>query len=241
MRNVNAYFGPNGLDRTQQIAFGAVLDGPKHFGIACMSRFASALSATLLLPASGGPGNVFTVDTDGDGTGAGISNFSQGDILPGTTFGAFGRRVKAADLARILTHYNSTYAGRLTPAGMALVNSGLFTADQLVRLGADAPFLPLPPKGQVGIDAFRSFDLRLSWSRSVGRHFTLSPGISFYNLFNFANFDAPRQTLRGVLDGQPGSANGTTPATRTNRIRPGSGVSWSGIPRVLEWELALTF
>jgi hypothetical protein len=241
MRSVDTQFGPNGLDRTHQVAFGVMVDGPEHLHITCLSRFATAVPATLLLPASGGPGNIFTVDTDGDGTGAGISNLSQGDVLPGTNLGAFGRDVSSSDLNATIAAYNTTYAGRLTPAGMALVNARLFTADQLVRLGAVTPHLSPPPRGQVGLDSFRSFDLRVAWSRSLGQHLTVSPGVSFYNLFNFANFDAPRQTLRGVLDGQPGSINGTTRATRTNRIRPGSGVFWSGVPRVLEWEFKLTF
>ena len=36
--------------------------------------------------------------------------------------------------------------------------------------------------------------------------------IGIYNLFNFANYDAPGNTLGGTLDGQPGSTNGTNAA-----------------------------
>jgi len=58
--------------------------------------------------------------------------------------------------------------------------------------------------------------------------------IGIYNLFNFANYDAPGNTLGGTLDGQPGSTNGTNAALRTNRTLFGSGVFAFGSPEALK-------
>jgi len=47
--------------------------------------------------------------------------------------------------------------------------------------------------------------------------------------------------LSGVLNGQVGSANGTTAATRTNLIGLGSGVFALGAPRSLEFGFKIIF
>jgi hypothetical protein len=117
----------------------------------------------------------------------------------------------------------------------------LFTPAQLAALGAVTPTLAPAPPGAVGLDAFRDFDLKASWPIKIKERVTIEPSVSVYNVFNFANFDPPQQPLSPILDGNPGSVNGTTYANRTNRVRPGSGVFWFGVPRMFEWGLRLTF
>jgi hypothetical protein len=131
-------------------------------------------------------------------------------------------------------------AQTLTPAGKALVNAGLFTQAQLVALGAVVQPLSPAPSGQVGLDPFKTMDLRLSYVYRKER-FEVEPSIGVYNLFNFANFDGPSQPLSGVLSGQALSLNGTTTQTRTNRIGLGSGVFALGAPRIFEWGLRVSF
>jgi hypothetical protein len=141
------------------------------------------------------------------------------------------------------TPYNNTVADQPTPAGLALVKAGLFTKGQLLALGAVAPpICCLAPTNQVGLDAMRSFDLRLSWTHKLQNRLTIEPSIAAFNLFNFANFDLPPATLSGSLDGGAGSVNGTTYAQRVaNRVGVGTGVFGLGAPRVIEFGLRLIF
>ncbi|HVO63090.1 MAG TPA: carboxypeptidase regulatory-like domain-containing protein [Terriglobales bacterium] len=226
------YIGPNGLDRTHQFSFGVVADVPASFRVNLLGHFYTALPATLTIPSTGGPGDIFQTDLTGDGT--------VGDVLPETNIGAFGRSVKVDQLNGVLSRFNSSVAGNLTPAGQALVNAQLFTEAQLTALGASIQKVPLAPAGEVGLGSLRTFDLKVSrpikWER-----LEIEPSAGVYNLFNFANFDSPGQPLQGVLSGQPLSVNGTTSANRTNRVGLGSGVFALGAPRMFEWGLAVRF
>jgi hypothetical protein len=75
----------------------------------------------------------------------------------------------------------------------------------------------------------------------------LQPGVSFFNVMNFANFDPPKNTLSGVLsfaNQKPvvGTANGTPGAQPDSlRVGLGSGVFGLGSPRVVEFSLKMTF
>jgi hypothetical protein len=123
-----------------------------------------------------------------------------------------------------------------------MVQAGLFTKAQLLALGAVAPEVPSAPNGQVGLDALRSFDLRVSWTHKFGRRFTIEPSAAAFNLFNFANFDLPGSVLSGLLSGTPGTANGTTYRERVaNRVGAATGVFALGAPRVFEFEVRLSF
>jgi hypothetical protein len=245
------FTGPTGLDRTSQLGVGAVIDFPAATRVSVATHWNTAVPVTLTLPNSGEPGEIFRTDVTGDGT--------VGDVLPGTNIGAFGRDVKTSDLTAVIQNYNSTMAGKLTPAGQALVAAGLFTADQLKALGAVTPTLALPVTGHIGVSPFFTFDLHVSWIlrpskvwSSVPESLTIEPQIAIYNLFNFQNFDPAGNVISGVLPAAcspypdcvpPGNVVGQTRQTRTNLISPGaaSGVNWYGVPRQAEFGVRITF
>jgi Carboxypeptidase regulatory-like domain len=234
--NPNAYFGPSLLDRPQQLSFGVVGTLPWKFQVSMIAHFYSSLPLPIIVPGSGA-GQIFMTDFNGDGT--------TGDPLPGTLNGAFGRQVHAGGLNALLTQYNNTIAGNPTPAGMTLVNNGLFTVSQLQQLGLVAPTVPLAPAGQQNMGSLRSFDVRVSWTYQIeakGHTIQFQPGFGFFNLFNFANFDLPPNTLTGGLNGAAGSIDGTTAADRiTNRVGAGTGVFNLGAPRAMEFGMRIAF
>ena len=249
--NPNRYFGPSGLDRTHQISLGGFMEFPGSFRLSAISHFYSPLSTTLSVPVTGlGPGEVFRTDFTGDGTAA--------DPIPGTNFGNFDRGISASNINNVLAKYNNTTALNLTPAGHVLLQNGLFTAAQLGvgdplcygnprnlpvnSLCAIAPPVPLAPEGQVDLSWLRAFDLKLAWSHTFKERFTIEPSIGIYNVFNFANFDLPGNTLTGLLLGSAGSVNGTTYADHNvNRVGVGSGFFALGSPRQIEFGLTITF
>ncbi len=234
--NPNQYFGPSLLDRPQQFSFGVVGNLPWNLQLSIIGHFYSSLPLPIIVPGTGA-GAIFMTDFNGDGTTQ--------DPLPGTLNGAFGRQVHAGGLNALLTQYNNTIAGNPTPAGMTLVNNGLFTVSQLQQLGAVAPTVPLAPAGQQNMGSLRSFDLRLSWTYKIeakSHVIQLQPGFGFFNLFNFANFDLPPNALTGALNGNAGSINGTTAADRiTNRVGAGTGVFNLGAPRAMEFGMRIAF
>jgi hypothetical protein len=241
-----AFLGPNGLDRRHQLSSGGTLDLPASFRLSLIAHFYSPLPLDLRLPTSGSAGGIFVSDVTGDGTGDGtaVSNGGVGDLLPGTKLGAFGRSVSASDVNNAIDAYNSAFAGQPTPAGQALINANIVSLDQLQRLGGVQQLLARAPSGQVGMGWLRVLDLKLSWAYKVREWVTLEPTVSFFNVFNTPNFDSPSSELSGILDGSPGSANGTTAAQRAaggTRIGLGTGVFGLGAPRQLEFGLRLTF
>jgi Carboxypeptidase regulatory-like domain len=236
------FIGPNDLDRRHQLSFAAAMDVPKNFRISFVGRFYSPLPQTLTLE-SPGVGAIFVSDVTGDGTdGSLVSTGGIGDVLPGTNLGAFGRRNKAAGVNTSINYYNTNFAGRATPAGQALINAGLFNLSELQAIGAVMPEVALAPSDQAGISWLKDFDVSVGWVHKISERIELTPTVSFYNVFNIANFNSPSNILSGVLTGTSGSANGTPgrqPAG--NRIGLGSGVFSLGAPRMAEFTLKLTF
>ena len=207
--------------------------GGFQFGV--MSHFYSPLSSTLTVPnTAAGAGEIFRTDFTGDGTTQ--------DPIPGTTVGNFDRGINASNINTVLTKYNNTVAGQPTPAGQVLIQNNLFTAAQLSSLGGVAPPVTLAPSDQVNLDWLRAFDATISWAHTFKERLTIKPSIGFFNLPNFANFDLPTSMLSGLLNGSPGSINGTNYSGHlVNRVGVGTGVYTLGSPRELEFGLKVIF
>jgi len=222
-----------------------------------IGHFYSALPTTLILAPTGSAGGMFVTDVNGDGTGGGYapsgSNGTLGGILPGTNLGSFGRGINGSNINNTINNYNQNYAGKPTPAGQMLISQLGFTQSELTALGAVMPTVNPAPANEANNGWLRDFDYSLNWTYKVKERVELQPGVSFFNVFNFSNFNAPKNTLSGVLSlaGQPGlpaqtpvvgSVNGTPgekPASL--RVGLGSGVFGVGSPRVVEFNLRLSF
>jgi hypothetical protein len=99
---------------------------------------------------------------------------------------------------------------------------------------------PTAPSDQVPFNWLRAFDLKLSWSHTFHEHYTLEPGVGFYNLFNLTNFNLPPGVMNGWLNAGAGSINSTTKASAI-RVGQGTGVFGLGAPRVVEFGMRFTF
>ena len=229
------YFGWGPLDRKNQFSFGGVMDTPGGFRFGVVSHFYSPLPVGLYVPNTGaGPGEIFRTDFTGDGTVQ--------DPLPGTQVGSLGRNISYGGLAGVISNYNAKFANQATPAGQVLISDKLFTLAQLQALGGVAPSVPAPVAGQVPMFGLKTFDFKMSWVGKFKERLTVEPSVSFFNVFNFANFDLPQSTLNPLLTGAAGSVNGTTYTDQTTqRVGVGTGVYSLGAPRVIEWGLKLTF
>ena len=258
--NPGRFFGPSGLDRTHQLSAGVTMEFPWGIHTNFITHWYTALPQTITYAAPGNGEDIFQFDTVGDGQ-------TTLAPVPGSNIGSFGRDVKASNINAFLQKLSDQYGNQLTPAGQALVSANLFTQDQLVALCAVTPSLrsapgcgpkfDLAPNGQVGNDAFFTFDLRLGWTlRPIKKResFTFEPQVNFYNLFNRQNYNGPAGLLAGTLDGADNSINGTTKynaATcvptgvgctgRTGLIGLGSGVFALGAPRSIEFGFRITF
>jgi hypothetical protein len=232
--NPNRYFGQTLLDRTHQLSFGGYADLPLKFRLGLVSHFYSPLSSPLVVPNTGlGAGEIFRTDFTGDGTVQ--------DLMPGTRFGQFDRGTDASSINRLISSYNSKYGNQPTPAGQVLVANNLMTVAQLQALSGVAPTIPTAPGNQVNFTWLRAFDLNLGW-RYTKERFTIEPTVYFYNLFNFANFGLPPNTMSGLLTGSPGALNGTGKSdNEAFRIGNGTGVYALGSARQVEWGLKFTF
>jgi hypothetical protein len=251
------YMGPNGVDRTNQLSFGGTMELPAHFKASVIGHFYSPLPTTLFLAATGTPGGMFVTGVNGDGTGDGYSangtNGTLGSILPGTNLGSYGRGINGSNINKVISNYNKNYAGKPTPAGQVLISQLGFTQTELTELGAVMPVVNSAPANEANNSWLRDLDYSMSWTYKVKERVELQPGVSFFNVMNFANFDAPKNTLSGVLSlaGQPGlpaqtpvvgTVNGT-PGQQPDslRIGLGSGVFGVGSPRVIEFTMKLNF
>ena len=231
----NRYFGPSLLDRTHQISFGGYADLPLKFRLGIVSHFYSPLSSPLVVPNTGlGAGEIFRTDFTGDGT--------VGDPMPGTHFGQFDRGTNASNLNTLISNYNSKFGNQPTPAGQVLVANNLMTVGQLQALGGVAPSIPTAPTGQVDFSWLRAFDMNIAWRYTIKERFIIEPSVYFYNLFNFSNFNLPPTTMSGLLNGTPGSVNGTVKSdNEAFRIGNGTGVYALGAARQIEWGMKFTF
>jgi Carboxypeptidase regulatory-like domain len=231
------YMGPSTLDRRHQLSFGGSFGLPFGFQTGLIAHFYSPLSTPLVAPNSGlGDGEIFRTDFTGDGTTQ--------DFLPGTKNGAFMRSVSVSGLNNVISNFNTTVAGQPTPAGNVLVTNNLFTLAQLQTpgFGGVVQPIPAPVTGQVGLAWLKDVDLSVSWKYVIKERVTIQPGIGFFNVFNFPNFDLPPNILSPYLNGAQGSIGGTNYAQQANvRVGAGTGVYGLGAPRVAEFSLKISF
>jgi hypothetical protein len=248
-RNPTAFFGPTSLDRTHQFKFGSTFDiahrGPR---LSLIASFLSPTPSNLSLDTTSQTqaAGIFQTDLTGDGTlGDLINSAATGIGKPGT----YMREVARGNLNTVINNFNAAYVGQLTPAGQALVTSGLFTTGQLKALGATINGgTPLSTVANpAGNPWYKDVDSVLAWPIRLRERFTLLPSVSFFNVFNFSNFGAVGglTTPLGALTGGPGAPNGTIngndPTHNVLRSGLGSGVFAAGAPRQAEFGLRLDF
>jgi hypothetical protein len=252
--NPTRFTGPNALDRTHKISMGALFDLHRSLQLSFTGQFFSPLPVTLFLPQNSGGAEVLVTDVTGDGT--------TGDIVPGSNAGSYMRGIKPGHLAGFIQNYNTSIAGSsapVTPAGIALVNGGVFSLQELEQIGGVQQSLAAPVLDVAGLGWLKTFDVKLGWQHTYRDRITFAPSISFFNLFNFANFDLPGNTQNGVLNFGAGSLSpfattfqpqntvgGTSGGvnqlfSRTNRASLGSGINAQGTPRAVEWGLRISF
>jgi hypothetical protein len=231
------YMGPSTLDRTHQLSFGGNFNLPFGFQTGIIGHFYSPLSTPIIAPNSGlGDGEIFRTDFTGDGTTQ--------DPLPGTKTGSFMRSVSPSGLGAVINNFNQNVAGQPTPAGNVLIANGLFTLNQLQTpgFGGVVQPLPAPAVGAVGLAWLKDVDMSLSWKYAIKERVTIQPGIGFFNIFNFPNFDLPPNILVPYVLGTPGSIGSTTYNQQSNvRVGAGTGVYGLGAPRVAEFSLKISF
>jgi Carboxypeptidase regulatory-like domain len=231
--------GPDVVDRKNMLTLATITEFKKGFTFSQITHWYSALPQNILIPTAfsgcqGGPEEIFCSDVTGDGT--------TNDLLPTAGAGAFGRSVKASRLNSVIDKYNTSYAGKPTPAGNLLVLQGLLNANQLQRLGGVMPVLPDAPKGETGLDLLLLTDVRLAYSHSLfSDRISIEPSFDAFNVFNRTSYDPPGNLLNGNLYGTPGSINGTLPSQRTNVRQRGSGTFEQGARRQMQAGLRISF
>jgi hypothetical protein len=218
--------------------------------------FRTSGASNVLLSPNGTLADVFTSDLNGDGT--------TGDPLPGTNRGSFDRSFGVAGLTKLINNFNNNYTGTLTPAGQALVDAQLFTADELKAIGAVVtgyqtftndqgttyilkdPItgfalpagVPLPIAGQKENPLFYTTDIRLVWNLKIKERLTIQPSVDCFNIFNKTNTQGP---LDGTLSGP--FSQGTIEGTNAyfTRVGAGSGSFSSGTPRAFQFGIRVSF
>jgi hypothetical protein len=207
-RNGSRYnndFGPTGNDRTHLFGAGLIIGTIGGFNLNPTFRFVSAPPLTLNVPFSdsfAGANNIFTTDLNGDG-GAGTS--ARGDKLPGTQIGDFGSNIGSwGELNRIISTFNSTYAGTITPHGQRLLQAGLVTEAQLRSLRGFVKSIPLVPESNPWPFQGRfSTDLRVTRAIRIKERISIEPYLEVFNLFN----NTPKGTYGGLNQNVFGNLN----------------------------------
>jgi hypothetical protein len=165
--------GPTDFDFTQIANLAGVVQLPWRFELGLNFSYSSAPPFSAF---------VRGIDFDGDGT--------IDDLLPGTTVNAFNRGMGRADLERLVTQFNQTYAHTSDPHG------------RFIRP------LTLPARYAFG-DNFHALDLRVSRSFLFRERWRLSLIGEVFNLYNEANLSNYSGDLTSAAFGQP-----TTRATQ---------------------------
>ncbi len=202
----NSSFGPSGNDRTHIFGLGALMEVPLGFRLNQIWTFRTATPQTLFIPFLddfAGSNGIFTTDINGDG-GIG-SGAPRGDLLPGTQVGDLGRKIKSiSELNQVISAFNNNFAGKLTPAGQALVSAGIFTEAQMRALGGVIKSIPLVPQNNPWpFENHFNLDLRITRPIVITERFKVEPSADIFNLFNNNSLGA----FGPSLDGTFGSLN----------------------------------
>lgn len=161
--------GPLDRDLRHNLSLSGLTSLPRHFEIGLVVSYASKPPFSAFL---GG------LDLNGDGT--------TGDLLPGSTVGAFNRGMGKPDLERLVAQFNANYAGKHDARGAAI------------------PSIILPSQLAFG-DAFLTQDLRLSREFHFTDRWRLSLIAEAFNAFNVANLSGRSGDLLSPGFGQPTS------------------------------------
>jgi hypothetical protein len=239
------FFGPNSLDRTNQISFGGTFNFPWYTQLSFIGHFLSPLSASLELPELTSGGEIFATDWLGSGLGSGAAP----EPVPGTQIGQFMRGTNVGNLQSLISNYNSKYAGTLTPAGQQLVNGGVMTSAEMTAMGWVMPSLPSVAPGALNLPWLRAFDLELAWPIPVIKErVKITPSVSVFNLFNLSNAFLPGNLPSFSLVPGPNGyiASNTVGGVTQGAILPfrasfQSGTYALGAPRQFEFGLKLDF
>ena len=246
-RNINGDKGWGGFDRTHILSFGGSATFKYGPQLSVIGHLESALPTSLLIDDQGSaPGEIFRSDYNGDGQ-------TGNDLLPTTKPGAYMRQYGPDSLNKLITAYNSNYAGKVTPAGQTLVTNNIFTGSQLVALGAVMPALASAPSHAYPNSPLRTMDaslrypIRFKW---LPEKMNIEPAVSFYNVLNFGNFDGPDGVILTPDDVADSSTNVNsaygTGATafavkNTERTPRRTGTFDQGAPRETEFQLTFNF
>jgi hypothetical protein len=190
--NNEDYFGPTPFSRRHLFSGGAIFDTFGGMRLSTIVGISTRPPLTLNVPALGGISGanaLFSTDLNGDG-GTGTSPRS--DLLPGVKIGDWGVGVSSiGELNKSIQAFNQNNAGKLTPAGQALVAAGIFTEAQLRTLKAVTPTIPLVPTNNP--NPFESntvnFDVRVSRPINIEnalivKNLRIEPYFDAFNLFN---------------------------------------------------------
>jgi Carboxypeptidase regulatory-like domain len=257
-----AFTGPDGLDRKHQISLSGTFDLPFYTKLTMIGHFYSPPAENLELPQLTSGGEIFASDWLGSGLSAGGSP----EILPGTNVGEFQRGTDIYGLQSVISNYNRSFAGNLTPAGACLVANNVpssnhfscpglisgtevMTPQDMVDLGWVMPQLGSVAPNALGIPWLRSLDLKASRPFKIRDRVTFEPSVSVFNVLNFANAFLPGN-LPGasLLPGQngllaPNVVGGVAPGSSFTPFRASfqSGTYALGAPRQFEFGLRISF
>ena len=160
-------YGPLTTDLTHIVNVASVIQLPRRFELGLNFSYLSAPPFAAYVGA---------IDFNGDGTSS--------DLLPGTTVNAFNRGMGRADLERLVTAFNASYAGTRDSQGAAIKR------------------LTLPNQFEFG-DHFHALDLRLTRSFVFRERWRLSLIGEVFNLYNNANLAGYSGDLSSAAFGQP--------------------------------------
>lgn len=172
--NLDQWHQPNRplvLDYTHIVNVAGVAVLPLHFELGLNFSYSSAPPFSPTVGA--GPTGI---DFNGDGT--------TGDLLPGTVLGQFNRGLGKADLARLVTQFNQTYALKKDAQGRTI------------------PRITLPNSYALDHN-FHALDLRLSRTLVFRERWRLSLIGEVFNLYNAANLSGYSTDLSNPAFGQP--------------------------------------